>query len=314
LSPAMGDFNADGRLDLLVASPESWRGERGEVKVLMGNGDGTFQDGVPHEAGRNPNSGAVGDFNGDGQDDIAVVSYATFPSDDGSVAVLLGNGDGTFQEMVRYSIGRQSKAVAAGDFNRDCIPDLAAPFQRGAGDYLVAIFLGRGDGSFRDGGSYPTGRGQLEAVVAGDFNGDGFLDLTTANNSSGDVGILLNAADWVHHRNALCDVPRGPAPGPGAPSSLWPAIAASLIAPAKPSAVPIHTSVLFPDAGFTGTIFWSTDLTATTPDYYQFQHCDRGIAYFPGGVIFRTARAQELYVFDWPGIPVFGYAAFDVQP
>ncbi len=66
---------------------------------------------------------------------------------------------------------------------------------------------------------------------------------------------------------------------------------------------------------YTGLIlFWATDPLATTPVYYQFQRTDRGIASFPGGLTFNTPGFQELYVFDWPGIQVFGYAAFDVRP
>ncbi len=65
---------------------------------------------------------------------------------------------------------------------------------------------------------------------------------------------------------------------------------------------------------YTGLIlFWATDPLATTPVYYQFQRTDRGVAYFPGGLTFNTVGFQELYVFDWPGVQVFGYAAFDVR-
>ncbi len=85
--------------------------------------------------------------------------------------------------------------------------------------------------------------------------------------------------------------------------------------------VPFDLYVFALDASFniipdyTGLIlFWATDPLATTPIYYQYQRTDRGVAYFPGGLTFRTVGVQELYVFDWPGIQVFGYAAFDVRP
>ncbi len=83
--------------------------------------------------------------------------------------------------------------------------------------------------------------------------------------------------------------------------------------------VPIDLYVFALDAQFnvipdyTGLIlFYATDPQATTPVYHQFQRTDRGVAYFPGGLTFHTPGLQELYVFDWPGVQVFGYAAFQV--
>jgi photosystem II stability/assembly factor-like uncharacterized protein len=84
--------------------------------------------------------------------------------------------------------------------------------------------------------------------------------------------------------------------------------------------VPIDLYVFALDAQFqlipdyTGLIlFYATDPQAVTPVYYQFQRSDRGFAYFPGGLTFNTVGFQELYVFDWPGVQAFGYAAFDVR-
>ncbi len=83
--------------------------------------------------------------------------------------------------------------------------------------------------------------------------------------------------------------------------------------------VPIDLYVFALDAQFsiiedyTGLIlFWATDPLATTPVYYEYQRTDRGIASFPGGLTLRTPGVQELYIFDWPGVQVFGYAAYQV--
>src|SRR5262249_61474473 len=84
------------------------------VSVLLGNGDGTFQAAVNFVAGDRAFSVAVGDFNGDGVQDLAV-AHGFFGSN--SVSVLLGNGDGKFQEGVNYGTGFAPIFVAVVDFN-----------------------------------------------------------------------------------------------------------------------------------------------------------------------------------------------------
>ena len=86
-SIAAADLNGDGKVDLVVANYQG-----GDVSVLLGNGDGTFQTAVNYAAGTTPQSVAVGDFNGDGKVDLVVVNRG-----DNDVSVLSGNGDGTFQ-------------------------------------------------------------------------------------------------------------------------------------------------------------------------------------------------------------------------
>ena len=118
MSAAVGDFNGDGKPDLVVAN---FGAPFPSVSVLFGNGDGTFQPQVTYAAGTHPNSVATGDFNGDGTPDLAVADNTT----DGAVAVLLGNGDGTFQPQTSYATGPNPRSVAIGDFNGDDVPDLA---------------------------------------------------------------------------------------------------------------------------------------------------------------------------------------------
>ncbi|PYJ85691.1 MAG: hypothetical protein DME22_08160 [Verrucomicrobia bacterium] len=120
-SVAVGDFNGDGKPDLAVANTgpyENFTYTGGDVSVLLGNGDGTFQAAVNYNAGIGPGSVSVGDLNGDGKTDLAVVNS-------GSVSVLLGNGDGTFQSAFNYAAGRTPVSVLVGDFNGDGKPDLA---------------------------------------------------------------------------------------------------------------------------------------------------------------------------------------------
>ena len=111
---AVGDFNGDGKPDLVVANLGS-----NTVSVLLGNGDGTFQPAVNYGAGFQPSSVAVGDFNGDGKPDLVVANHGS-----NTVSVLLGNGDGTFQAAVSFSAGTNAYSASVGDFNRDGKPDL----------------------------------------------------------------------------------------------------------------------------------------------------------------------------------------------
>src|SRR5437899_10030713 len=92
-----GDFNRDGIPDLVVTNLFS-----GSVSVLLGNGDGTFRAPVAFGAGSSPVFVAVGDFDGDGAQDLAVANYHS------TVSVLLGNGDGTFRAAMSFPVGSGS--------------------------------------------------------------------------------------------------------------------------------------------------------------------------------------------------------------
>jgi hypothetical protein len=192
-----GDFNGDGRPDLAIADYNS-----GEVSVLLGNGDGTFQTPATYAVGNGPFALVAGDFNGDGRTDLAVANIH-----DNDVSVLLGNGDGTFQPQVTYAVGSLPDALVAGDLNGDGRLDLAVS-NRDSGN--VSVLLGNGDGTFQNQETYDVG-GNPYGLVAGDFNGDGRLDLATTNNLfSGDVSVLLGNGDGTFE-NPLT-----------APAGIWP--------------------------------------------------------------------------------------------
>jgi hypothetical protein len=194
LSLAAADFNGDGNPDLAVINSQS----SGTATILLGNGDGTLQDAQSYTAGANPQAVVVGDFNGDGFPDLAVVDQGVSFVAAGTVSVLLGNGNGTFQAAQAYGVGTGATAAAVGDFNGDGFLDLAVA---NAADNTVSILLGNGNGTFQTSRSYDAGMNP-SSVAIGDFNGDGFLDLAIANNlfSNGTVSILLGNGDGTFQR------------------------------------------------------------------------------------------------------------------
>jgi hypothetical protein len=192
IAVAVGDFNGDGKPDLAVANAGNpGTGDDGNVSILLGNGDGTFQPALSVAAGKNPFAIAVGDFNGDGRTDLVVANNGINPAGGwlpGTVSVLLGNGDGTFQTHVDYATGAGPVSVAVGDFNGDHVLDLAVAAHA---DHVVSVLLGNGGGTFRPRVDYAAG--SAIAVAVADFNHDGKPDLAVAG--VGAVGILEGNGD-----------------------------------------------------------------------------------------------------------------------
>jgi hypothetical protein len=177
---AVGDFNGDGRLDVVTGNTLS---QANTVSVLLGKADGTFAPHVDYPAGGAPASVAVGDFNGDGKLDIVVL----YGSSDATVGVLLGNGDGTFKPVLTSTAGAGGTGISVGDFNGDGKLDVAI-----ADDLTnnVEVMLGKGNGSFNAPVSYPTGNSPRMVAIA-DYNGDGHLDLATVNYGDETISVLL---------------------------------------------------------------------------------------------------------------------------
>ncbi len=179
----VADFNGDGILDIVHLDPTaaSIALGVGDVAISFGNGDGTFRPDVHYQLPIIPFGLAAGDFNGDGHTDLAVTTMATtVPLPPKSVAVLLGNGDGTFQPAV-LSQGGEPRAtpVLAADLNGDHKPDLVV---------ANSVLLGNGDGTFQPPvyllePPYNCNNPEyclVELAAAADLNSDGLLDLVLA--------------------------------------------------------------------------------------------------------------------------------------
>ncbi|CAF4309273.1 unnamed protein product [Rotaria socialis] len=184
---AVGNFNNDSRLDVTICQIGD-----NTIIVLLGNGDGTFSNQITYSTGANsgPNAITLGDFNNDGQLDIAVANYIT-----NNVGVLLGYGNGTFSSQMTYPTGAGSSpcSVAIGDFNNDGQRDITVSNQ---GTNNVGVLLGYGNGTFSSQMTYPTGAGSFpRSVTVSDFNQDHRMDIVVANQGTNNVCVLLGHAN-----------------------------------------------------------------------------------------------------------------------
>ncbi len=190
---AVADVNGDGKLDVIADCSPS-----GAVGVALGNGDGTFRGVTCYGTGATyPNGVAVADVNGDGHLDILVANlWIGWPNIEGTVGVLLGNGDGTFQPAVVYDTGGlEAWSVAVADLNGDGKPDLVVA---NWGSHAVAVLLGNGDGTFQPAATYDASVGNSDSVAVADVDGDGKPDLLVLNcntGADGTVGVLLGNGD-----------------------------------------------------------------------------------------------------------------------
>jgi len=180
----LADVNGDGKLDLITSLYNT-----DSVTVQLGNGDGTFQTAttIHITTGFGPAEVHAVSLRGNGTLDLIVGSFNL-----NQIAVLLGNGNGTFGAATLYTVGTAANtptSLTTGDFNHDGKLDVAAADY---GDNKVSILTGNGTGALTPFGSPISVGYEPEAIRAGDFNGDGYSDLAVANYGDGTVSILLN--------------------------------------------------------------------------------------------------------------------------
>lgn len=173
-----GDFNNDGRRDVVVASVDS-----NDVRVYLGNGTGGLtlrSTTVVDDLNWWEESLAVGDFNGDSRSDVAVISRSN-----SRIGIMLAAADGSLPTPTWLTSTADLHSITTGDMNRDNRLDLVV-----GGGNRVTTHLGNGDGTF---GAARTVAAPFipHSLALADFSGDGFLDIATANNGNGST-VLMN--------------------------------------------------------------------------------------------------------------------------
>src|SRR5262249_1726278 len=123
---AVADLNDDGNLDIVASNGTIPPYNTNSLSVLLGNADGTFQSPVSYSVADTPQHVEVADINGDGIPDLVVASWGSSAN---NVGVLLGNGDGTFQNQITFPTGSQPHSVSITDLNGDDRPDLVVSDQ-----------------------------------------------------------------------------------------------------------------------------------------------------------------------------------------
>jgi hypothetical protein len=196
---AKADFDGDTEVDFVTAN--GLNGFRSDVSVLLGDGNGRFQDPAYFATGDSPVSVAVADLDGDTVPDIVTAN-----DNSNNVSVLLGNGDGTFQKPASFEAGDGAVFVAAADLDGDDFPDIITANDLGDD---VSVLLGNGDGTFQDPANFAAGDGPVFVAVA-DLDDDDIPDLVTANRDSSNLSVLLGNGDGTFQTPAFLtagDVP-----------------------------------------------------------------------------------------------------------
>ncbi len=185
---AIGDFNADGNLDLAVPLNAGFESTV-QIAILLGAGNGTFSESTVKVANLGLPQLASADFNGDGIPDLALAG-------NGTAGVLLGNGDGTFTLGPALGSNFNVAALQPADFEHKGFDDLILATQDWTEPYALQLWSGNGDGSFTPAAGISA---QLPSIIAvGNFNNNGQLDLLVLNPASeftpGQLAVLQPAA------------------------------------------------------------------------------------------------------------------------
>jgi hypothetical protein len=183
-SIASADFNADGKIDLVVCNQGS-----DSIHILMGTGIGTFSLGANYFVTNQPACVVCSDFNGDGTIDLAVANQGS-----NNVSILLGTGTGSFGSVTNFNVQSYPSFIVSSDINGDGKKDLVVANNSASS---ISILLGTGTGSFGVATNLPLGVGP-NSLLCADFNADGNMDIAVIGGGSSNVYVFIATAPGVY--------------------------------------------------------------------------------------------------------------------
>ena len=180
------DFDGDGNIDIIAGDLYAQ-----DIEFLKGNGNGTLQDSIDYATPGTEGIGFIadGDLNHDGILDLVTTGYQG-----SSVDVWMGNGDGGYQPPVNYQVGSGPQGLLPADVNNDGNLDIIAADSGDSASHAIAILLGNSDGTFQP-VQYVAGNQGVYDVIAGDFNGDGKLDLAAVTPNTNTLSLYYGKGD-----------------------------------------------------------------------------------------------------------------------
>ena len=181
--------NVNGRMDLACAN----LGDN-SLTILTNNGSGIYGFNAAVGVGNSPRFVIAADVNGDHKMDLVCVNQG-----DNSLTILTNNGSGGFVPASSPGVGSYPSSVVAADVNGDGKVDLIGANYGNNTASTLSVLTNNGSGAFTISGNYPVGGGPYQAlsVAATDVNGDGKVDLITANNNSSTLSVLTNTGNGI---------------------------------------------------------------------------------------------------------------------
>ncbi len=206
--PLVVDVNSDGKPDLVVANPGHFDALDGSLSVFVNNGNGTFTPRPDVPLGSQAVWIAAGDVNGDGKPDLVVANLGKFGQTNGSIFVMLGDGNGGFTAGQVLRSGIEPDSVGVADLNGDGKLDVVAVVQAPVFDWNLNVFLGNGAGGFGDAVVVALPQDLITGLRLADLDLDGRPDVVVSLDGT-KLGLLRNRGDGSFDPPVLVDAGGG---------------------------------------------------------------------------------------------------------